>query len=260
MGLTETVFAEIERRMHALQRLRGPWHTNYFRQPLTGSRYWMVGTERSLVFLTDDMDFFRLYFFAVDLAELAGLLRDTPLPGITVTAYVTRQIDPVIDAAFQSAGHEAYAVFRRMSNRALRRYETNEKLAFADPDDVDELLRRVRSDFPPYTGHPPSRELMLEYVRQKWVLVNRQVGTIKGYIIFQIAGKTVNYNYIFNSSDNPVDFLLLQANFYVQMGKLGIQSGILWVNETNMRVIKMHRLFGWGFDGLLAQYYVKNPF
>ncbi len=258
-ALTETIFEEIERRIHALQRLRGPWHTNYFRQPLTGHRYWMTSRERSLVFLVDDMHFHRLYFFTLDLAELTSLLRDTRLPGISVTSYLTRQLDPAIDSAFQAAGHIPHAVFRRMSNPALRPYETNAKLNFAVPEDVEELLRRVRTDFDPYTSHPPSREMLDGYVRQQWVLVNRHDRTIKGYLIFQIAGKQVNYNYVWNASDDASDMLFLQGNFYGLMARQGIRSGILWVNEQNLGVIRMNELHGWRFDGLLAQYYVITP-
>ena len=258
MLVTETNFAEIEKRMQALQCQCGPWHTNYFRQPLTGSRYWMCATERSLVFWTDDIDFFRLYFFTVDLMELTRLVREFPLPCVTVTAYLTRQVEPAIDSALQDAGFKPYAVFRRMSNRSLRVCKTNSRIEFATQDDVDELLRRLRADFPLYTGHQPSRAMLENYVQQQWVLVNRQGAAIVGYLLFQIIGKQVNYNYVFMTSANLEDFQVLQENFYGLMAQKGIRSGVLWVNEMNTQVIEMNELLGWKFDGLMNRYYVHN--
>jgi hypothetical protein len=260
MALTKTSLAEIEQQIQSMQRQRVFWQTNYFRQPLTGSQYWMSATERSLVFLTEDLDFFRLYYLTSDLPELKALMLALPLPGMTVTAYLTRQVVPELDAAFQDAGHKPYAVFRRMSCRSLRECKTNSRLQFATQNDVDDLLQRLQTNFAPgYADHLPSRAMLADYVRQRWVLVSRRDGVIAGYLVFQIAGKQVVYNYSFNASDDPSDFLLLQDNFYGLVAAQGIRSGILWVNEKNTRVITMHQFFSWKMDGLMSQYYVYNP-
>ncbi|MEI7911062.1 MAG: hypothetical protein WCK77_15610 [Verrucomicrobiota bacterium] len=254
MNLEKTSLPDIEAQLRGL---RGPSQTNYFRQVLTGRNYWMAGTERTLVFLTDDLDFFRLYFYTTDAGDLGDVLASLRLPGTTVTACIARHFDSTIHATLQACGHVRHSMFRRMATRALRVCKVNSRLEFANPADVDELLGRLQADFHPYTSHPPSRALLAEYIRREWALVIRKNGAIAGYIVFQIAGNQANYNYLFNSSADPVDFLMLQNNFFGLLDQRGVRAGILWVDEKNTRVLKMNEVSGWKLDGLMTQYYVK---
>lgn len=259
-SLTEIPFREVAPRMQELLRQQRGWQTNYFGQRLTGNQYWIASTHRSTVFVANDLDFFRFYYLTNDVPDLAGLLRELRYLGVTVTAYVHRAVDPALDAAFQGAGHRPYAVFRRMSTQSLRVCKTNSRLEFATQDDIDELMQRLQIDFAPgYADHLPSRAMLSDYIRQRWVLVIRRRRAITGYLVFQINGTQVVYNYMFNDSNNPSDFLMLQENFYGLVAEQGIRSGVLWVNEANAPVIKMHKLFKWQFDGLVCKYYVHTP-
>lgn len=259
MDLKETSFSEIEKQIYKLQSLPGTAHTNYFRQTLTGTDYWSASSERSLVFVTNDLDFLRLYFVTKDPSDLKNLLGQFDLSRTTVTALVARQFQTDIHEAFLANGHRDYALFKRMSTRSLRVAKINSRLDFAVSDDINELLARVKTDFDPYTSHPPSRETLLGYIAKQWVLVIRENGRIVGYTIFQIIGKQVNYNFLLYSGGFPGGSLLLQNNFFGLLAREEVCGGFLWVDETNTRVIKMHEVSGWKFDGLETKYLINQP-
>jgi hypothetical protein len=259
MELEKTEFSGIEARLVEVQRLPGAAHTNFFRQALTGSEYWSASSECSLVFVTDDLDFLRLYFLTKDAADLKNLLSIINFPRTTVTALVSRQFQPDIDDAFLANGHRHHALFRRMTTRSLRVSKTNPRLEFAGLDDIDELLHRLQTDFDPYTSHPPSRAVLADYIAKQWVLVIRKEGRITGYIVFQIIGSQVNYNLLFYAGTDPGDFLFLQNNFFGLLARQEIRAGFLWVDETNTRVLKMNEISGWKLDGLMTKYHITQP-
>jgi hypothetical protein len=259
MNLDETSFSEIEARLAEFQRLPGAAHTNYFRQTLTGTNYWSASGERSFIFVTDDLNFLRLYFLTKDPADLKNLLGRAALPRTTVTALVARQFQPEIDNAFLANGYRHHALFKRMTTRSLRVAKTNSRLDFAAPEDLDELLQRLKTDFDPYTSHPPSRAMLAHYIANQWVLVIREDGRIVGYIVFQIIGNQVNYNILSYTGARPGEFLFLQNNFLGLLAERKIRAGFLWVDETNTRVLKMNEAYGWKLDGLMTKYLITQP-
>jgi hypothetical protein len=64
--------------------------TNYFRQEMVGQQILTAATSRIVLLTNDEHDFFRLYFFTSDLADLEQTLRDADYPGDVVTSYLTR--------------------------------------------------------------------------------------------------------------------------------------------------------------------------
>ena len=50
--------------------------TNYFRQEMVGPQILTAATARTVLLTNDEHDFFRLYFFTSDLADLQQILRD----------------------------------------------------------------------------------------------------------------------------------------------------------------------------------------
>ena len=71
----------------------GGFFTNYFRQEMVGPQVFAAATARSVLLVNDEHDFFRLYFFTSDLADLEQILRDLDYPGNVVTGYLTKAAD-----------------------------------------------------------------------------------------------------------------------------------------------------------------------
>jgi hypothetical protein len=231
--------------------------TNYFRQELVGSQLLTAVTARSVVLVNDEHDFFRLYFFTSDLADLEQIVREAEFPGDTVVGYLTKRADEKVAVALQRSGFKAIATYRRMITYRLPLQRPNSALEYAVAADVDEIHKGLFQTFNKYTDHLPTKDRLLRYIENQWVIINRK-GQISGAICFQIEGPRVNYNYVYNLTRNALDFLRLQNNFYGVMHQRGIHAGFLWINQTETRLAALHETMGWRFDGL-KDYFYRRP-
>jgi hypothetical protein len=241
----------------------GSFFTNYFREEMVGPQILTAATARSVLLANDEHDFFRLYFFTSDLADLGQTLRNVDLPGDVVAGYLTKAADKVADeniaAAFQQSGFNPIATYRRMLTYRLAPQQPNPALEYAVTADVDQLYEGLFRTFNKYTEHLPTKNRLHGYVENQWVIVNRQAGRILGAVCFQLQGQRVYYNYLYNLSRNALDFLRLQNNFYGVMHERGIRAGYLWINQINTRLAALHKSMGWRFDGLKAYFYLRSP-
>jgi hypothetical protein len=240
----------------------GGFFTNYFRQEMVGPQILTAATARSVLLANDEHDFFRLYFFTSDLADLEQILRDVDLPSDVVAGYLTKATDKAGDeniaAAFQQSGFNPIATYRRMITYRLPPQRPNPALEYAIAADVDQLYKDLFRTFNKYTDHLPTKNRLRDYVVNQWVIVNRQAGRILGGVCFQLEGPRVNYNYIYNLSGNGLDFLRLQNNFYGVMNQRGIRAGFLWINQINTRLAALYQSTGWRFDGLQDYFYFRS--
>jgi hypothetical protein len=237
----------------------GGFFTNYFRQEMVGPQILTAATARSVLLVNDEHDFFRLYFFTSDLADLQQILRDVDFPGDVVAGYLTKGADENIAAAFQQSGFNPIATYRRMITYRLPPQQPDPALEYAIAADVDQLYEGLFQTFNKYTDHLPTKNRLHGYVENQWVIVNRQAGRILGAVCFQLEGPRVNYNYLYNLSGNALDFLRLQNNFYGAMHQRGIRAGFLWINQANTRLSALHESMGWRFDGLKDYFYLRSP-
>ena len=235
----------------------GVLFTNYFRQEMVGSQVLTAATARTILVANDEHDFFRLYLFTSDLTDFEQLLRDANLPGNVVAGYLTRAADEKIAAAFKRSGFTPIATYRRMTSYRLPPQRPNSALEYAIAADVDKIYEDLFQTFNKYTDHLPTKDRLHRYVENQWVIVNRQADRILGAVCFQLKGPQVNYNYLYNSSRNALDFLRLQNNFYGVMHQRGIRRGFLWTNQANAGVAALHESTGWRFDGLQDYFYLR---
>lgn len=258
MKLSPFRLETLEQQMDEIKRgSNSPIVTNYFKQPLTGRLILGTHSECTALFINDDMDFYRLYFYSSDLVELAELLRRTDFPASVVSSYIAKELDPRVEGAFQDAGFTDHAVFVRLVNYELRVYEKNSRLQFAEPNDLKPLWYLLM-EFDRYTDYFPKQAALLDLIKKRQVILNRKNGTIKGYIIFRVMGSKVNFNYFYNRSDDPRDSLMLLHNFYAILHERGIKSGVQWNNLKNVRVRELHRQFGWKEEATKAFFYLKE--
>jgi len=231
--------------------------TNYCWQEMVGPQILTAATARTILLANDEHDFFRLFFFSNDLADLEQTLREADFPGDIVTGYLTKAVDENVIAVFPRSGFYPIATYRRMATYRLPRQQANRALEYAVGSDVDQLHDHLFQAFNKYTDHLPSKDRLLHYVANQQVIVKRQADQILGAVCFQLRGPWVNYNYLYNFSSNSLDFLRLQNNFYGVMHQRGIRAGFLWVNQTNTRLAALHQTMGWHFDGLNDHFYFR---
>ncbi len=251
--------SDISLKMDAIKvRSSGGFFTNYFQQPMVGNQLLSAQTDHSILFLNDEFDFYRLFYFTNDLPDLGGALKDLELSETTVASYLNTSLDERIPARFLESGFEEIATFQRMINNGLPIYRTNRALRFAEAGDLEELYQGLFTVFNKYTDRLPTKDRLANFIAKQQVLVNRNQDGILGCVVFQIQRKRVNVSHLYNRSDNNLDTLMLLSNFYGLMHERGIRSGFLWVNSTNLNVIKMQRTFGWIFDGVQDRCYLKR--
>jgi hypothetical protein len=236
----------------------GGFSTNYFRQEMVGPQILTAATTRSVLLVNDEHDFFRLYFFTSDVADLEQMLRDIDYPGDVVTGYLTWTADEKIAFAFQQSGFNPIATYGRMTTYRLPPQQPNPALEYAIAADVDQIHEGLFQSFNKYTDHLPTKNRLLDYIVKQQVIVNRQAGRILGAVCFQLQGLKVNYNYLYNLSPDSLDFLRLQNNFYGVMHQRGIRAGFLWINQTATRLAALHHSMGWRFDGLQDNFYLRS--
>jgi hypothetical protein len=236
----------------------GDFFTNYFSQEMVGPQILTVATARSILLVNDEHDFFRLYFFTSDLADLEQLLREVNLPGDVVAGYLTRAADENIAATFKRSGFNPIATYRRMITYRLPPQRPNSALEYAIAADVDKIYEDLFQTFNKYTDHLPTKDRLHRYVENQWVIVNRRADRILGAVCFQLQGPRVNYNYLYNASGNGLEYLRLQNNFYGVMHQRGIRRGFLWTNQANTRIAALHESKGWHFDGLQDCFYLRS--
>jgi hypothetical protein len=239
-------------------RSTGGFFTNYFRQEMVGSRILSATTPRTVLLVNDEHDFFRLYFFTTDVADLQQILREVDFPGEIVAGYLTKAADKKIAAAFQQSGFNPIATYRRMITYRLPPQRPNRALEYATAADVGEVHEGLFRNFNKYTDHLPTKDRLHGYVVNQWVIVNRQAGRILGAVCFQLQGLRVNYNYLYNLSGNALDFLRLQNNFYGVMHQRSIRAGFLWINQTETSLAALHESMGWRFDGLKDYFFLRS--
>ena len=257
MKLEHANLMSIESRMDEIKKaVQSNILTNYFKQPMTGNTILGTCTRRSILFLNDDTDFYRLYYYSSDQSDLAALLKDACSPGRIVIDYVTREPDEHLQQAFREAGFRDYAMFVRLANHHLKVYDQPRCLQYAEPGDLDGLWSRLM-EFDKYVDHFPDKQTLLRLIEDRQALLNKVDGAIRGYIIFRVMGSKANFNYFYNKSDDPRDTLVLLRNFYGVLHERGIKSAIAWVNITNSRVLRLHAQFGWKEDGLKDFFYLK---
>jgi hypothetical protein len=259
MKLKPDTLASIHEQMALVKaQSTGGFFTNYFRQEMVGPQILTAASARSLLLANDEHDFFRLYFFTSDLADLEQILRDAEFPGDVVAGYLTKAADGNIGAAFQQSGFNPIATYRRMITYRLPPQRPNPALEYAIAADVDQLYEDLFQTFNKFTDHLPTKDRLHGYVVNRWVIVNRQADRILGAVCFQLQGPRVNYNYLYNLSHNGLDFLRLQNNFYGVMHQRGIRAGFLWINQTDTRLAALHESMGWRFDGLQDYFYLRS--
>jgi hypothetical protein len=231
--------------------------TNYFRQDMVGERILVAATDATILLLNDEYDFFRLYFFSRDFADLGKALYQTEYPGDVVVGYLTKKVDQGVVAAVERASFRPIATYGRMETYALPKQQTNPFLEYAVPADTDQLHQDLFRAFNKYTDHLPTKKRLLDYIRNNQVIVKRQNGQIVGGVCFQLHGFKVNYNHVYSLTAHGLDFLQLQNNFYGVMNQRGVRAGFLWINLANDRLASLYRATGWRFDGLQDYFYFR---
>ena len=253
-------FANAQRAMDAVKAgARGRYFTNCYQPERLAGCGLSAQRPGTVLYLQTEADFARLYFLTADLEDLRGALAELECGVPVVLSCLDRLPEAELAAPIRASGFEPIARYQRMTCDRLRHGRPGESLELAGAGDVDELHAALFAIFNPYTDHLPTKAQLAETIAARQVILNRQADGIRGAIVFQVAGRRVNFNHLFNRSESSLDLLRLLSHFYGVAAERGLQSGFLWVNSANEGVIRLHRSFGWRFDGLQDHFFLRRP-
>jgi hypothetical protein len=153
--------------------------------------------------------------------------------------------------AIESSGFHCIAEFNRMECKKIRNFSTTTEIDYAKESDLENLHQLLFQVFNPLIDHLPTQKLLLEYIKDRNVIVNRKGNDINGLIIFQIQKKKAHFNFLYNNAVDPTDFISLIDQYYSILRDQNINESYLWVEKNNSTVIKIHKLCGYSNDGLV---------
>ncbi len=261
----------LRREMARVHRNGGRLSTNYFNQcnNCTEELPCWVG-DNAIVFQWNDNGVPRIYFYAVDNAELTQMLQLTE-DGCCID-YLTKNKDENRDL-FENAGYSLHTVFGRISKKInLTNNSTESSSTFVREEDIligdgvgcarvedaEEIDACMRDVFDPYESHFYDMETLREYIRRGWIYIVRREGKIIAAKIFEVHGKTLYNAHIFNKGTAD-DLLLLTKTSDAAVEKFGCTFLYGWQDIENRRVIRLNiKLAKYRFDGLYDAIYVKG--
>ena len=243
-------------------------YTNFFAQ--AEGDYSVLESRSSLVFWqTGEDGVCRIYFFCFDLDELSRQLLQ--MEAGSILDYIGTCSDSLVHA-FQTGGFRQYACFLRLSNKNLayvfdtdynpyadylERFVEETRITSASLEELDTLHRKLYDVFDKRSSHFFSRERLKELIADNKVLVYKEDGCLRSFLIYTIDGKKFYVAYIYNSAENHI-----ALSMYVQAAKAAIRAGCTygysWVDETNETSLRYNRLKQYLPDGMTDKIFRKE--
>jgi hypothetical protein len=214
----------------------------------------ILKTDHTIMLRKKEHDFYRLFLLSSDEAELTSLLDN--LQGCTYVVNIpTKKALGRWQDVMEGSGFEFLAQYDRYYNKEIE-YRESEIGTYAEEEDADAIMRLLYVDeFSIYTDYLPTKEELIQMIRNKQVLVNKTDLGVLGVLIFTIEGKKCYLNIWIDRTQNGL-FLLFDA--YNIMQENGITLSYFWVKSTNKKIIKIHKLTGAVADGLSDYSYIKR--
>lgn len=249
-------------------RKRGKTTTNYYNNFRRGDStvFETYQGDNTIIFVYDDrieaadMIIKRGYFISSDLKELSGLLKT--IPDHIVMDYITKE-EKELSEVMLAAGFQEYAVFVRVSKnykvadkKSDKRKEIamdsiyNEKYGYwATEEDIDDILKKMKEVFDPYTYHLCTRDELKEFVQKKWCIIHREDGDIVSITMFKLEGVKRYGYYMYNQGSIDVLYSL-QRKVLKLDEKNGITYFYGWMDKNNKKAKIVNSFYSIEPDGV----------
>lgn len=201
---------------------------------------------KNLYFCTTGIDalredlahFMKLHPGETFLADLIGKLKDVT----------------VLENVFRCHDFYRYASLVRMSqtnHMAGNGIISNENISFADRLKAKEVNDLLNKYFDPYAEQLPLKEELYKLSDHNRVIVYSEDNEIKGFIIFELSGKTSYLRYWFvhpEYREKKIGSRLLRRYFDES---ISAKRKLFWVIESNSNAIKRYEHYGFEREDLL---------
>ena len=215
----------------------------------------------------DNWDVCRVFFVASDLLELSVLLSE--VPSDVVMDYNTHKNNNMLNQFFIKAGFQLKASYVRKGmgiqgigyedvsahSDILDDYYDESIVEYALYSDIDEIMQIIEDTFDKETDHLPARENLIEWIKNKWVLIYREEGKIYTIYIYEIFGKKMYSALSYNSVTADKMYTLEKKGYLDAVQKYDVQYIYAWFNRENFGAMKRNVLKE---DGLINYIYKKQ--
>lgn len=220
---------------------------------LTSEDVEYIKTDKSLLLKCQFSNFYRLYIMTDDLDEMTEIL--SSVPEKCVINIPSRHYPEVWDEIMMKTNFNKIAKYSRFSYSDYRKGH-NRDISFATLGDIPDIEKRLLEFFNPLTGHLPSSHELMEMIKDKSIIINKDInGVLTGAICYRIKGRVAELPFWFDKEGKGLN--LLYNVFYLCHQK-EIKKISFWVNDTNKDVINIHTLLGAKEDGLSDYIYYNG--
>ena len=254
-------FEELQQQVAEIRSLRLGFITNFFPDPVKHALWIKQGdcfTDRAgntLYIIKKSQDFWNVFYCST---TIDGLEADMKVflkmnPNITLMFdLVGRDIQckPMVEK-FKGLGcKEATSLVRMTRMTEPMEYVPDETIRYATEIDLLLISQQLHQYFDERTEQIPYDEELLEYIKEKRILVCEENGVIMGHLIFELNATTLYLRYWFTHPDyrdNKVGSRLLRR--YFEEGK-DTKRQLFWVIRTNDNAIKRYKHYGFSEENM----------
>ena len=254
------------------------WHNYYdFSKCM---KYCAVRGEKAVVFWCNDGSVIRGFFYAIDLGELKNLL--SLMPTGCIVDYLFRHRDEALEKVFCEAGLKQIYEMHRMSEAGItlekrqqidkkiykmRRLYRADRVRVADISELEIIYQKLYEVFDAKMGHLPSKDLLMEYIKNGWVIVYYENKLLCGLYIFVVQQGGRHYGYQVWNGAGPVGYFSLREKekevylaYLLEHGydPAKVPAAYSWVDANNTQAVSVIEWRGGSFDGLYDFVYEKQ--
>ena len=254
-------FEDLQQRVAEIRALRLGFITNFFPDPVKHALWIKKGdclmdrVGNTLFIIKQSPSFWNVFYCSTTIDGLEADLKvfQKMNPDITMMFDIVGrdiQCQPLVNKFKGLDCKEATSLVRMTRMTDLMDYVPDETIRYATESDLPLISQQLHQYFDERTEQIPYDEELLEYAKEKRVLVCEENGVVMGHLIFELNASTLYLRYWFTHPDyrdKKVGSRLLRRFF--EEGK-DTKRQLFWVIRTNENAIKRYKHYGFNEDNM----------
>jgi N-acetylglutamate synthase-like GNAT family acetyltransferase len=254
-------FEDLQQQVAEIRALRLGFITNFFPDPVKHTLWIKKGdcfidrVGNTLFIIKKSPNFWNVFYCSTTIDSLETELKEFQKlnPGITMMFDLVGrdiQCQPLVEK-FKGLGcKEATSLVRMTRMTEPMEYVPDETIRYATESDLPLISQQLHQYFDERTEQIPYDEELIDYSKEKRVLVCEENGVIMGHLIFELNATTLYLRYWFTHPDyrdKKVGSRLLRRFF--EEGKDTMRQ-LFWVIRTNENAIKRYKHYGFNEENM----------
>ncbi len=216
--------------------------------PFAGGVYYLLEKEKQ----------FDLYFFLEQEAKPVPLPQLSKPVILEQVALEKKGISPTAEE-WEAIGFSFYLQRKRLFLSAKKAEAELREVCFCKEEDADVILEAMYTAFEPYTSALPTKETLLEDLRQENVIAARENGELLGFLRFGREKKvSVLWQIVVNPVGRGKGIGEKLVRDWIALEKDEVSKFQLWVREDNAPALRLYEKSVFLPDGRIAPVMIKQ--